>query len=203
MTAVAAAILHAVVLFVLAVFFGSLDVPTSGCIAVMGAWTLLEGHTQSGHDSTQDRPSQWLGLVTATVVVVGVTSIHTGTPLGWSWMVAGLVLRIVSVRTLGAAFVTSPQSLTKPVTRGIYGVIRHPSELGLLLLLTGVVWSTGSRWSAGIVVVAALPLVLWRVHREDSWWSTHASAAHAIYVASRPAFFPGFATRLSPEERPK
>jgi protein-S-isoprenylcysteine O-methyltransferase Ste14 len=191
MTAVAAALIHAAVLTVLAVVFGSLDAPTAGCIGVMGAWTLLEGHTQTGHDSTQDKPSQWLGLAIATVVVVGVTSVQSGTVWGLTWMVAGLALRVLSVRTLGRAFVTSPQSLTQPVTHGIYGVIRHPSELGLLLLLTGVVWSTGSRWSAGFVLATALPLVLWRVHREDRWWSTNGSDAHATYVASRPAFFPG------------
>jgi protein-S-isoprenylcysteine O-methyltransferase Ste14 len=197
MTAVAAALIHAAVLTVLAVVFTSLDGPTIGCICVMGAWTLLEGHTQTGHDSTHDRPSQWLGLALATVVVVGVTSVQTGTLWGLPWMVVGLALRVVSVRTLGRAFVTSPQSLCEPVKHGIYGVIRHPSELGLLLLLTGVVWSTGSRWSGCIVLVAALPLVLWRVHREDLWWSTNGSAAHANYVASRPAFFPGLASRPS------
>ncbi len=197
MTAVAAAVLHAAVLTVLAVVFGSLDGSTAGCICVMGAWTLLEAHTQTGHDATQDWPSQWLGLAMATVVVVGVTSIQTGTGWGIPWMAAGLALRVVSVRTLGRAFVTTPQSLTKPVTHGIYGVIRHPSELGLLLLLTGVVWSTGSRWSAALVLAVALPLVLWRVHREDHWWSTSGSPAHANYVASRPAFFPVWVSRSS------
>ena len=195
MTAVAAAIGHAAVLTILAAYFGTLDLPTLGCIAVMGLWTALEGLTQSGHDSTQDRPSQWLGLAIATVVVVGVTSVQTGTLWGTVWMVAGLALRVVSVRTLGRAFVTSPQSITTPITAGIYGVIRHPSELGLLLLLSGVVWSTGSRWSAGFVLAVAVPLILWRVHREDAWWDTNGSAAHALYVRSRPAFFPGLPTR--------
>jgi protein-S-isoprenylcysteine O-methyltransferase Ste14 len=85
-------------------------------------------------------------------------------------LVAGLVLRGWSIRTLGDYFTGRVMvSADQPViTAGPYRVLRHPSYTGLLLACAGVGLASAN-W-AGLAAMAILPLafVLWRIHAEET-----------------------------------
>jgi protein-S-isoprenylcysteine O-methyltransferase Ste14 len=85
-------------------------------------------------------------------------------------LVAGLVLRGWSIRTLGDYFTGRVMvSADQPViTAGPYRVLRHPSYTGLLLASAGVGLASAN-W-AGLAAMAMLPLafVLWRIHAEET-----------------------------------
>jgi protein-S-isoprenylcysteine O-methyltransferase Ste14 len=85
-------------------------------------------------------------------------------------LVAGLVLRGWSIRTLGDYFTGRVMvSADQPViTAGPYRVLRHPSYTGFLLACAGVGLASAN-W-AGLAAMAILPLtfILWRIHAEET-----------------------------------
>jgi protein-S-isoprenylcysteine O-methyltransferase Ste14 len=85
-------------------------------------------------------------------------------------LVAGLVLRGWSIRTLGDYFTGMVMvSADQPViTAGPYRVLRHPSYTGILLASTGVGLASAN-W-VGVAATAILPLacILWRIHAEET-----------------------------------
>jgi protein-S-isoprenylcysteine O-methyltransferase Ste14 len=85
-------------------------------------------------------------------------------------LVAGLVLRGWSIRTLGDYFTGRVMvSADQPViTAGPYRVLRHPSYTGLLLACAGAGLASAN-W-AGLAAMAILPLafILWRIHAEET-----------------------------------
>ena len=53
-------------------------------------------------------------------------------------ILAGLVIRLIAMRTLGSCFSMSLRMPTVIVTEGLYRYIRHPAYLGSLLIFAGV-----------------------------------------------------------------
>lgn len=105
---------------------------------------------------------------------------------------AGIALRILSILTLGRFFVSHVALVDRHrlVKSGIYAHLRHPSELGLLLIGFGapVLLASG----AGLRFAAALllPLSLWRIHLEDSVMSATFGEQFQRYQATTPALLP-------------
>lgn len=88
--------------------------------------------------------------------------------LGVVLFAAGGALRIGAVFVLGNRFsgLVAIQPGHKLVTTGMYGVIRHPSYLGLLVNSLG--WGLAFRSGAGVLLVALLiPPLLARIHAEE------------------------------------
>jgi protein-S-isoprenylcysteine O-methyltransferase Ste14 len=65
------------------------------------------------------------------------------------------------------------------VTAGPYRLARHPSELGLLLILCGGALLLGSAWAAGLAAIS-LPLAALRCRREDRALAHH--PGHAAWA---------------------
>jgi protein-S-isoprenylcysteine O-methyltransferase Ste14 len=88
-----------------------------------------------------------------------------GVPL----VLLGLIVRVVSRLTLGKAFspVVQTTETHKLVTRGIYGIIRHPAYLGTLCLLVGFPLCFGSFVGLGIAVFAGIPVLIYRIQIEE------------------------------------
>jgi protein-S-isoprenylcysteine O-methyltransferase Ste14 len=89
--------------------------------------------------------------------------------IGFVILLAGLVLRGWSIKTLGTYFtgsvaVSSDQTV---VTAGPYRVLRHPSYTGLLLIMTGVGLASANWAGAAGMVVLTLAGLLWRIHAEE------------------------------------
>jgi protein-S-isoprenylcysteine O-methyltransferase Ste14 len=88
--------------------------------------------------------------------------------LGVGLFAAGGALRIWPVFVLGRRFsgLVAIQPGHTLVTTGVYGVIRHPSYLGLLVNALG--WGFAFRAGVGVVLTARmLPPLLTRIHAEE------------------------------------
>ena len=111
--------------------------------------------------------------------------------LGAALMSAGIGLRLVAIRALGTRFANGVQVETAaPVRTGPYRYLRHPSELGLLLIGLGASgllasWVAAAMWGFGL-----LPLVLLRVRREDAALRAAFGEAYAQYASRVPGLFP-------------
>ena len=107
-------------------------------------------------------------------------------------MVTGIALRYLSIRTLGAYIQNEVAILPgQPlVTRGIFRLLRHPSETGTLCLAFGGVVLLGSLAGAAVCAAVLLPCVIWRTRLEDVMLRRHHPVAFRRYAGEVGAFFP-------------
>jgi protein-S-isoprenylcysteine O-methyltransferase Ste14 len=97
---------------------------------------------------------------------------------------AGGVLRLAPVFVLGRRFsgLVAIQPEHRLVTSGLYGVIRHPSYLGLLVLVLG--WGLAFRSGVGVVIaLLMLAVVLARIQAEERLLSESFAAEYDAYRA--------------------
>jgi protein-S-isoprenylcysteine O-methyltransferase Ste14 len=76
------------------------------------------------------------------------------------------------------------------VTDGIYGVIRHPSYLGLIINALG--WGLAFRSGIGVLLAAlTIPVVLARIRAEEALLHAQFSAEYETYRARISRLIPG------------
>jgi protein-S-isoprenylcysteine O-methyltransferase Ste14 len=112
--------------------------------------------------------------------------------LGVVFAAAGGALRIWPVYVLGRRFsgLVAIQSGHTLVTDGIYGVIRHPSYLGLLINALG--WALAFRSGAGVLLTALLiPPLLARINAEEALLRSHFGSAYEAYCQHTSRLIPG------------
>lgn len=112
--------------------------------------------------------------------------------LGIALYLAGGALRVWPVFVLGHRFsgLVAIQPEHTLVTGGIYGVIRHPSYLGLLINSLG--WALAFRSGVGVLlVVALLPVLVARIHAEDALLHSQFGAEYDAYRARTSCLLPG------------
>ncbi len=111
--------------------------------------------------------------------------------LGVALFLAGGVLRVWPVFVLGRRFsgLVAIQPGHTLVTSGIYGVIRHPSYLGLLVMMLG--WGLAFRSWVGVLltVLIFLPLVA-RMQAEERLLRTRFGAEYDAYCARTSRLIP-------------
>ncbi len=105
-----------------------------------------------------------VALVTA-AATTSVIAVVVGVPL----TLVGIGLRAASMRALGPAFVsqTRPCSPGAWVRHGPYRWLRHPSELGLVAIATGLALGAGSAAAVGLVGLVVVPVVAVRTRIES------------------------------------
>lgn len=116
----------------------------------------------------------------ATVLVIfwmalgqrAITNEHTGVPslvVGGIVMLSGIALRQASIRVLGRHFITEVRvEPSRPLSRtGPFRLVRHPSELGNLLVTLGAVVLLGSSAGALVWGTVLVPLSIVRIRTED------------------------------------
>jgi protein-S-isoprenylcysteine O-methyltransferase Ste14 len=135
-------------------------------LAVVPAWTdRMEFWTLDGD------PVRWLGVVLFTV---------------------GGLLRLWPVFVLGPRFsgLVAIQPGHTLVTSGVYGVIRHPSYLGLLVNTLG--WSLAFASGVGVLLTALLiPPLLARINSEETLLRSQFGAEYDAYRARTSRMIPG------------
>ncbi len=112
--------------------------------------------------------------------------------LGVVLFAAGGAIRIRPVFVLGHRFsgLVAIQPGHKLVTSGVYGVIRHPSYLGLLVNSLG--WALAFRSGVGVLLTVLLIPPLLRAFMLKSGCCVRSSAANTMYNAlARRGSFPG------------
>ncbi len=162
-------------------------------IALGFAALFSEGHIGSG--VKEDRSNRW---VIAALGVLGVIDAYLpaytdridfltfgGEMVRWVGFFlysAGGVLRLAPVFVLGRRFsgLVAIQPEHRLVTSGLYGVIRHPSYLGLLVLVLG--WGLAFRSGVGVVIaLLMLAVVLARIQAEERLLSESFGAEYDAY----------------------
>ncbi len=102
--------------------------------------------------------------------------------LGVALFAAGGALRIWPVFVLGRRFsgLVAIQPGHTLVTRGVYGVIRHPSYLGLLVNSLG--WALAFRSGVGVLLTAfTIPPLIARIRAEERLLSAQFGDAYDAY----------------------
>jgi protein-S-isoprenylcysteine O-methyltransferase Ste14 len=107
-------------------------------------------------------------------------------------LAVGTTLRIWPVFVLGRRFsgLVAIQPGHELVTTGVYRVIRHPSYLGLLILMIG--WALAFRSIIGVLlaILMLVPLV-GRMHAEEAFLRAHFGEQYASYCRRTWRLIPG------------
>ncbi len=112
--------------------------------------------------------------------------------LGVVLFVVGGALRIWPVFVLGPRFsgLVAIQPGHTLVTTGVYGIIRHPSYLGILVNATG--WALAFRSGVGVLLAALIiPPLLARIHAEETLLRWQFGAEYDAYCARTSRLIPG------------
>ncbi len=112
--------------------------------------------------------------------------------LGVVLFAAGGALRIWPVFVLGRRFsgLVAIQSGHTLVTRGVYGVIRHPSYLGLLVNSLG--WALAFRSGVGVLLTAlTIPPLIARIRAEERLLRAQFGDAYDAYRSRTSRLLPG------------
>lgn len=112
--------------------------------------------------------------------------------LGVGLYLVGGIVRLVPVFVLGRRFsgLVAIQTGHTLETHGMYGLIRHPSYLGLLLGALG--WGLAFRSGAGVLITALnlVPLVA-RMNAEEALLRSEFGAAYEAYCRRTSRLVPG------------
>lgn len=146
------------------------------CVTSMLAFAEVEHLARRGADPSRfGAPGTYLALVSAlgllatTWAACGLPAPHAHSWLGLVLVMCGVLLRAVAIRTLGASF-TSETVLTpgRPLVKaGIYSWLRHPSEVGLLLVAFGLAVLGGSLVALAMASLVVAPSVALRIAQEE------------------------------------
>lgn len=118
----------------------------TGVALLVGFWLGLFEHAHAGRDSY---------LITML--------------FGGGLMLLGCLLRLTSILTLGSQFRTevSAPIASRLVRHGVYRIMRHPSETGLLAVALGAAVLLGSFTASLVWLVVLAPLVFCRLSLEE------------------------------------
>ncbi len=168
-----------------------------------GASLFTAGNLSSG--VREDRGNRWVLVAFALIGLLDAylpayadrTDFWTvdGDAIRWLGVVlfaAGGALRIWPVFTLGRRFsgLVAIQAGHTLVTRGVYGVIRHPSYLGLLVNALG--WGLAFRSALGVLLTALLiPPLLARIRAEERLLRAQFGGEYRAYCARTARLIPG------------
>jgi protein-S-isoprenylcysteine O-methyltransferase Ste14 len=176
---------------------------TAASIVMAVAAALSGGNLSSGE--REDRSNRWviaalgviglaLGFVPAYTDRIGFLTID-GDAARWAGValfVVGGVLRIWPVYVLGRRFsgLVAIQPGHELVTGGVYGVIRHPSYLGLLVNALG--WALAFRAGVGVLLVLLIiPPVVARIRAEEDLLRAQFGAPYEAYRGRTARLIPG------------
>ena len=157
--------------------------------------SLFSGSSGLSTGAQEDRGNRWVLAAFAVIaILMAYFSAYTDRIGFWTlddetirWVgvvlcAAGGVLRIVPVYVLKERFsgLVAIQAEHKLETRGIYGLIRNPSYLGLLISSLG--WVLAFHSGVGVILAAALlvPLVA-RIRAEERLLRQHFGAEYDAY----------------------
>lgn len=153
----------------------------------------------------EDRSNRWvIAVITAVGLVAAYLPAWTdrhgifvfdGEPVRWIGVVlfaAGGALRLWPVYVLGNRFsgLVAIQEGHTLITTGIYGIIRHPSYLGLLTGSLG--WGLAFRSGVGVLLALLLiPPLIARIRAEERLLRAHFGAEYEAYCARTSRLIPG------------
>ena len=132
----------------------------------------------------------WMCILDVPAVDLGINGLVT--VCGPVLMAAGIFFRCVSVRALGRYFLNDVAVVPgQPLVRtGIYGVVRHPSEVGTIFLVLGAAMLFESTLGLTAGLLLLLPAVIRRTRLEDEVLRREHAAAFVDYARQVGALIP-------------
>jgi protein-S-isoprenylcysteine O-methyltransferase Ste14 len=172
-------------------------------LGLVVAAMFTSGNISSGQ--REDRANRWVfipvtaigllsGFVPAYADRIGLWTLD-GDAIRWFGVVlfaAGGTLRIWPVFVLGRRFsgLVAIQPGHTLVTTGIYGAIRNPSYLGLLVMMLG--WALAFRSSLGVLLaILFIPPLIARMDAEERLLRAEFGAEYDAYCAQTARLVPG------------
>jgi protein-S-isoprenylcysteine O-methyltransferase Ste14 len=172
-------------------------------VALAAAALFSAGNISPG--TREDRSNRW---VLVPILLIGLLLAYLpaytdrqdiwtldGDAVRWCGVVlyaAGGALRLWPVFALGRRFsgLVAIQPGHQLVTTGVYGIVRHPSYLGLIVSTLG--WALAFRSGIGVLLTACLvPPLIARIHAEERLLATQFGSAYDAYRARTSRFIPG------------
>ena len=161
--------------------------------------------TRRGEGKIQDRGSQLILLVVIFVSLNAEGRLHRFFPIdmpgSFSWLrplalgilILGLAVRAIAIVTLGKAFSTNVamragQGLQRS---GLYALVRHPSYLGLELILLSFALHTRTWACFAVALVLPTLAVLYRIHVEEDALRQAFGADYENYARTTKRLVPG------------
>jgi protein-S-isoprenylcysteine O-methyltransferase Ste14 len=161
--------------------------------------------TRPGEGKIQDRGSQIILLVVIVASLRIDDWMHKFFPVdmpgSYSWLlpaalgilIIGMVIRAAAIVTLGRAFSTNVatragQGLERS---GLYALVRHPSYLGLELILMAFALHARTWACFAVVLVPPSLAVLYRIHVEETALRLAFGAGYEDYSRSTKRLIPG------------
>jgi protein-S-isoprenylcysteine O-methyltransferase Ste14 len=111
---------------------------------------------------------------------------------GLPLIIGGLIIRWIAILQLGNSFtvdvaITDKASLK---TDGIYEKIRHPSYLGMLLVVTGFAVTMSSFYSFLVLVVPVFTAIIYRISIEEKVLISEFGSSYTRYMESTKKIIP-------------
>ena len=154
-----------------------------GAFVLLGAWTAWSMVGTLALGGAPGDVARWVGIL----VLAG-----------------GVALAAWGIRSLGhhlaSAAEVRPDS--EVVTRGAYGLVRHPLYLSILLLWAGGALALGS-WPLGIGCVLLAPAFVERCRLEERLLTAHFGEAYLAYASRVPMLVPRPGPARHRPERPR
>ena len=108
-------------------------------------------------------------------------------------MLAGLALRLAAILSLGKAFSSNVaiHESQQIMRTGLYRFVRHPSYLGLWLVLLAIGLHSRNWTSCAIVLLPATAAIVYRIHVEEAALSKAFGDDYVAYCKSTKRLVPG------------
>ena len=179
--------------------------------ALTNAWVVSEiliavfTTTRKGEGKIQDRGTQimlWVVLIASFKIDEWIHGFfQADMPGSYSWLrpvafgilVLGLGVRVLAVVTLGRGFSANVATRAGQILQrsGIYGLVRHPSYLGLELILLAFALHTRTWACFAVVLIAPTLAVLYRIRVEETALRLAFGADYEDYSRSTRRLIPG------------
>jgi protein-S-isoprenylcysteine O-methyltransferase len=175
------------------------------------AWVAFEAvialatRTRRSQGAVRDRGTQL--LIWAVIVLSFFASgwVHAAYPLNMPFnhsglrlaavvlFIAGLLVRIVAIVTLGRSFSANVAILsTQTIQRsGLYRVVRHPSYLGMEMIFIAVGLYSHDWGSFAVIFLAPTLALLYRIHVEEAALLGAFGQDYSDYMRSTKRLIPG------------
>lgn len=161
--------------------------------------------TRRGAGKVQDRGSMlliWIAIFASITACEWIRAIFPAFTLhNADWLktlslavfLAGLAIRLTAIFTLGKSFSVNVAIRAEQTVQrtGLYRIVRHPSYLGLLIILLGIGLATRNLASLIAVLVPTTVALLYRIHVEESVLLAHFGEDYAAYSRETKRLIPG------------
>lgn len=186
--------------------------PSAALVAVAATTVLvvvLEASAQRGDDrAATSRDDRWLAGATSAAMALATLGglVELGARGGsGDWLlvgsgcalaIAGASLRARAIGALGERFITEARAPAALVTGDVFALVRHPSELGLLIIVVGLAIAAPGV-ATGVALLGSLVCTVARTRREDRALAAAFGEAHAIYARRVGSLLPRVLPRAS------